>query len=724
MTGKRITIAGALILLALSWTSRAWSQAPTLELLRINTGEEPEIDGNLEDPVWEKATWFADFRQSVPHFEAPATEPTNVAFLLDDLYVYVAVRCDDSAPELIRAQKLRHRDNPSNDDHIQLIFDTYMDQIRGTIFVVNPLGAKEEGLVNGYHRYTWSWDEVWRVETQITDKGWQAEFRIPVRLLRYSGAAEQSWGINVKRVVRRKQEETYISPPAPPYDISSLNFAATLTGVKLGKRPRNLQFIPYVLGGALQESSSDTDEDENSTVSEFGFDVKYSLTSDLTLDATYNTDFAQVEADDEQVNLTRFSLFYPEKREFFLENSELFTFGHGGGPPGHGPEVTPFFSRRIGLQDDETVPINAGVRLTGKVGKQDIGVLTTLTGAVDDLDLPSAWYNVARIRRDLGGRSYVGGIVTASQRDTFRSTTFGVDGAWFITSDLSLRGDYLRVDANHTDDAQDAYNVALDLTTDPWGFLFSFREVDQDFEPDLGFVQREGYQKKQAVLRRSFRPEKWGVRRVSFRTFNNWYDSLEHGVQESARNNLNFELELENGDKLQGGVTRQFERLFEPFELDDELIFDAGDYSFVSYDVKYDSDRSRRWGFNGSATNGGFFDGDRSQLSGELWYVFNSHFRVSGSYSKYDIDTNHGDLDWHIWSARLSYTHSSTLSASSYVQFNSSTGARTLNLRLRWILRNDSNLFLVYNDRDEEPVIGPSLQAREIALKVNYRFFL
>jgi hypothetical protein len=701
----------------------AWAQVRNLECSRVAAGEAPKIDGDLSDPAWQRATWYGDFLQSVPDWGQPATEQTHVAFLYDNHNLYVAVRCDDDAPSLIRAHKLRYRDDPTTDDHVEVVFDTYRDQIRGAVFVVNPLGSKEEGLINGYENYTWSWDEVWDTRAKITERGWQAELRIPFRVLRYSSAPEQVWDVNVERVVRRKQETSYLVPPRPPFDISSLDYAATLSGLEITTHQRNLQLIPYVLGGWVRETDPDTGEQRSQTTDNEGFDVKYSITPGLTLDGTYHTDFAQVEADQEQVNLTRFSLFYPEKREFFLENAELFSFGHFSGRPDQ-PELAPFFSRRIGLYEGETVPIDAGVRLTGKVGRQDVGLLSVRTDALPGLDLPSAWYNVARVRRDLGDRSYVGFILTDSKRGDFRSTTFGLDSDFFLTRELSLRGDWLRVADNGPEDARNAYNLSLDLTSDFYGFLFGITQIDEGFNPDLGFVNRDGFRRKEALLRRSIRPERWGIRRVSFRSNNWWYDSLRHDLRESRSNALECEVELESGDMITVQTTREFERLFDPFALDPALVFPTGGYTYTSTELDYSSDDSRRMGFNAEATLGGFYDGTTRQLGGDAWYVFSPHLRTSGGIFNVHISSPHGGVDWNLWEARLDYTHSSTLSASAYMQYNSSNGSKVLNLRLRWILPHDSDLYLVYNDSREDLLGGPTLRGRELALKVNYRIFI
>jgi hypothetical protein len=343
---------------------------------------------------------------------------------------------------------------------------------------------------------------------------------------------------------------------------------------------------------------------------------------------------------------------------------------------------------------------------------------------VPELELDSAWYNVARVRRDLGGRDYVGAIVTNSRRGDFRSTTAGIDGAWFLTQDLSLFGDFLVVDDNGPGDSTTASYIALDLTTDRWGFLFSFREVEAGFDPDLGFVSRDGYRKKDASLRHSFRPAKWGIRRVTIRPNGSVHDSLIHGARESSNVSLNLEFELENGDEFAIRASRAFERLFEEFALDEDLVFPAGDYRFDTIDFGYESDRSRRWGTGAGVADGEFYDGDQRQLEGELWFVFNRHFRASGSYATFDISSEYGTIDWQLWALRVDYTHSSTLSASAFAQHNSSTGNTDLNLRLRKILRNDSDLFVVFNEREIEDELFGTLRERDFAVKISYRIFL
>jgi len=678
----------------------------------------PVIDGSLNDSLWQSAKWFSDFRQSDPHYGEPATERTSVAFAYDRQNIYLAVRCHDGDPDKIVATKLRHRDDPSQDDHIKVIFDTYRDQLRGTVFVVNPLGAKEEGQVNGYHHYNWDWNDVWEVSAKITADGWHAEFRIPLRVLRFNRADQQVWGLNVQRNICRKNEDVYLVPPEPPYDISSLNYAALLEGMTSLQPQRNLQLKPYGLIGQKYSGTSD----ETEWLAEAGVDLKYSVTSDLTLDVTTNTDFAQVEADDEQVNLSRFSLFFPEKREFFLENAQIFDFGEGGG--WRYPTLQPFFSRRIGLYEGRTVPIHVGVRLTGKVGRQDIGLLSVRTGAVDELDLSAAFYNVIRVRRNLVGRTYIGGIVTDSRRGDFHSTTLGVDGKWWWTPDLYLSGQFLTVLEDGLDEGNNHFRFDLDYTSDPFGFRLTHNEIGENFDPDLGFVRRTGIRNEDFSIRRSIRPGAWGIRRLSFRGMGNWYFSKSEERLESQEVGLHTEFEFESGDELQVWITRDFERLFDPFELDEDLIFPVGDYSFYQTRISFETTNARRWGLDAAVTFGQYYDGTQRQVELGVSYIFNQHIRAEGGFSNYHIDSERGSINWDLWNSRLEYTYSAHLSATAFFQYNSSNGAATFNFRIRLLHHNDSDLFIVFDERRIKDLDRWTVDGRDWVIKANYRFFL
>ena len=428
-----------------------------------------------------------------------------------------------------------------------------------------------------------------------------------------------------------------------------------------------------------------------------------------------------MESDTEQVNLSRFSLFFPEKREFFLENAQLFDVGEFGH---RSPEVLAFFSRRIGLHEEEDlVPMDVGARVTGKIGRQDIGLLSVRTGAVGELGVDSGLYSVVRVRRNLEGRSYIGGIFTDSRRGEFRSSTFGFDGDWYLTESLTLSGFMLSVEEPGREEGHLAWRTELDYTTDPFGFSISHSEVGENFEPDLGYVRRSGYRSNSVFLRRSFRPGRWGIRSYSFRGYGSMHTAMS-GPLESSRTGGRMEVEFESGDRFFLNVERNFERLFEPFELNDDITFPTGDYGFASANVSFHTEMSRRWTFSASAHAGQFYGGSRQGLGGSVRYIFSNHLSAEAGLSENRIATPHGDAQWQLWRARLTYTHNAYLSLSAFLQYNSSSGDAILNLRLRWIHRNDSDLFIVYNEVREHELDRWPLRNRDGVVKINYRIFL
>lgn len=670
-------------------------------------------DGALNEKAWSEAVWFSDFRQSVPNLGEKASERTETAILFDNEFIYVGVRCFDSEPDKIIANQLMHREDLQQDDHIRVIFDTYRDETRGTMFIVNSLGTKEEGQVGGYRNYNLDWNEVWEAGAQRFDKGWEAELAIPLRILRYKSGDDLTWGINIQRTIMRKVENVYIVPPTPPFDISSLNFAADLEGLSLKPVGINLQILPYVLAGVTRDEVAG--ETENNT--EVGLDAKYAITSDLVLDVTANTDFAQVEADTEQVNLTRFSLFYPEKREFFLENSSLFNFGGNN----YHPSVVPFFSRKIGLFQGETVPIELGLRLSGKMAGQDVGLLSVRTGDVDELGLDAAYYNVLRVKRNFDGRSYFGGIYTQSDRGGFSSKTYGADLSWWPTAGLNLMTEVVTVDQEDLEEQHSTFKLVADYTSDDFGYMLSHQEVGENFNPDLGFVRRHGYKENRIFLRKSGRPGNW-LRRYTLQYSGALIDNMED-IRESSDNNIELELDMESGDNFKTKYEKKFERLFDSFSVSDDLSFTPGDYDFSDLVFEFKSNESRKLFFNASAMFGEYYNADRRDLNFGLQYVVNRHFTAGVFADNYNIKSELGEeVDWTLIGVKMRLTLTPNFYVSSFVQYNSSTGNLILNLRLRLLYGKDSGLYLVFNEkRFEDQFDRWHLDSRQAIAKVNYR---
>jgi hypothetical protein len=670
-----------------------------------------KIDGAFNEKEWAKADWHRRFFQKVPVYGEKSTEKTEVAFLYDSENLYVAFRCFEEDPERIIATRLRHRDNPRRDDFIEVVLDTYNDKTKGYLFTVNPLGAREEAQLSN-SSYNWDWNEIWEASSLITKEGWQVEIKIPLKILRFAEKNMQVWGVNARRMIRHKREDIYLVPPDPAFDIVTLNYTARLSGLRDLNPERNIQVKPYLLG-----SSSETGENEIKFDSNYGADLKYAVNSDLTLDVTANTDFAQVESDSEQVNLSRFSLFYPEKREFFLENAQLFNFRGGNGE-------MPFFSRQIGMSDDEAVPIDIGARLSGKVGDNDIGFLSVKTAAVEEQEIDAGRYTVLRLRHNLQGRSYLGGIFTDSSQGELTSRTYGVDGKWFFNNYLSFSGNVIGVDENDLDEENMAMTGNLDYTSDPFGFGIVYNKIGKEFDPDLGYVRRKGFENNRLQLRRSVRTIGYPIRRFSINGSGNWLYSVD-GPLESSSKKARVDFDFESGERFSMNVNKQFERLFSPFSISDDITFIEGDYSFTRSSVSFSTSGIRRWRLSSSAAFGKFYDGDRTDLSSGVSYIVNNHLSLSASTSKYQINTSQGDIDWQIWKGRINYTHNANLSISGLVQYNSATGSTNANLRLRLIHKNDSDLFIVLNERRYQDELDRwHLENREGVVKVNYRFFL
>lgn len=669
------------------------------------------LDGSLDEQAWTDADWRGGFRQSSPHFDRPASEETSVAFLHDEQFLYIAMRNSCTRPEEIVATRLRHRDNPWKDDFVQIILDTYQDQTRGYIFTVNPLGAREEGQVNGARRYNWDWNDVWEAEAAITPDGWQVEIRIPLKILRFSPESPHGWGVNVRRMILAKREDVYLSPPQPPHDISSLNFTVRMRGVSELHPDRNVQIKPYILAGAAR--GTDVEEGFQTNM---GADLKYAVTNDLTLDLTAFTDFAQVEDDDQVVNLSRFSISYPEKREFFLENAQIFTMRDNG-------SLRPFFSRRIGIYEEETVPIDTGARLSGKLAGSDVGLMLVRTGAVDSLDLDAATYGVARARRYIDGRSWVGGLFTNSSRGDFNSTTWGVDGQWYFTEALNAYGQYVDVRRDDLDTEHDSWNAGIDYTTEPLGLSASILDVGENFDPDLGYVRRPGSQSRSFSARRTLLIHNDLVRTISTNFGSGWVDDTA-GDLESRSLNLRSEVNFQDGSEIEFMVDNDFDRLDEAFELDESLIFPAGRYDFTRYEGQYRTSWSNPWQFNAGFNVGRYYDAERADFWVGYSHAVTRHLIVSGNTTSYRIDSPHGELGWQVWRGRLTYIHNAWLSIASYFQYNSSSGVASANIRLRLIHGDDSDLFIVYNERQNNDLNRWVTEARQAVIKINYRLFL
>ena len=466
----------------------------------VKLSEGIRIDGELDEPVYQEVPAITDFIQQLPDEGALATEKTEAWIMFDETNMYVSARAWDSAPESEWiANELRRDGNQIRQNDLFLVmFDTFYDRRNGVAFQTTPLGARSDFAMTNEGNPNLDWNTVWDVRTGRFEGGWTVEMEIPFKSLRYQADPVPVWGVQLRRGIRRKGEMAYLTPlpisaaggSAGTAGIFRISAAGTLVGLELPSAKRNIEVKPYAIGGVTKDVAANPLVG-NERSGDFGLDVKYGITESLTADFTYNTDFAQVEVDEQQVNLTRFNLFFPEKREFFLEGRGIFDFARGGfrssaggGFFGGGNAPTLFYSRRIGLQGSEMVPIFGGGRVTGKVGAVDVGALTIQTDDELVSGGESTNFTVARVKRDILRRSAIGGIFTnrsVSLSGEGASRTYGADATFAFYENLEMLGYYAKTETPGLVDEDTSYQARFVYGGDRYGMQVDHLLVEDNF---------------------------------------------------------------------------------------------------------------------------------------------------------------------------------------------------------------------------------------------------
>ncbi len=662
--------------------------------------EAPRIDGHLDEILWTSIEPIQTFTQVWPETGQPSTEPTQVRIAYDRDYLYFAFSNLDGSPSLIRAQNMERGGRNDRDDHVYIGLDTYRDGRNAYLFEMNALGTQDDATITdeGLTIDSFSWDAVFRSETVIDERGWSLEVAIPFRQLRFPEGDDLSFGLMLSRTINRKNER--VMWPAIGLDRGS-SFAAlatvsqygVLSGLKDVRRGRNLEIKPYTIAGGQQERESLAlpTGDPNFTY-DAGFDLKYGLTSNLTLDATVNTDFAQVEADNVQINLSRFSLFFPEKREFFLERSGLFEHGASG-------TTQTFFSRRIGLDEN----ILAGARLTGQVGRVSLGVLNIETGGDLGQILGDSSTNntVARVRTDLTPGATVGGIVT-NRSDAFGyNRALGVDGLVRFGQNSIVSGWATQVWDSDPGRSSAAGEVFGRLATDRVGGSLQLASVGRTYQPALGFVRRRDYRLARGAF--FYRPQVSltalpSIRRIGADVDASGYWGLD-GTLQSTEAELGGQVEFKGRDQVSGGIRHQFERLDAPFTIRAGQTVPVDDYSFVTAFARGETDSSRPLFVSGRIQGGGFFSGTRVELGASAGWRQSKHLALETSigHSIIDLDQGDGTFTATVGSLSALTAFSRTLFGRTLIQYDNFSKQLRANLRLNWIHTPGSDLFVVFN---------------------------
>jgi len=677
-----------------------------------DAGERVALDGRLSEGLWSAAPPAGDFRQREPLEGEPATEPTEVRVLYDDDNLYVGIVAYDSEPERVVARILQ-RDKLmepvgfgtglqfAGDDGVAVLLDPFHDHRNAVIFATNANGAELEALLTDEGSLNIDWRGVWEVAAARTAEGWSAEIAIPWRTLRYPDTDGEPWGINVFRMIRRKNEETLLrSWQREGGGFHRVSRAAHLTGLEgLPRQGLNLEAKPFLLTGKRAEVDELGVRTSTGT-NEAGLDLKSELRPGLLLDLTLNTDFAQVEVDDEQVNLTRFDLFFPEKREFFLENAGIFEFGVASNPF-EPPAFQMFFSRRIGIvegEDDEEareVPILGGARLTGRVGAQTLGLLSVFTDASSGL--PRERFSVARVKRDVGESGYVGAMVVDRRSTDTWNTATGVDAQYTLGEAWVLDG-YVAGMSTGGGARGWSYRLAYEYTGERWGSFLNHLAVSPDAEAEAGFITRTDYRKTDLYGMRRWRPDALGLRKADVWVGGTYATTVLGSRTQDWASGVALNPEWESGETFTLMLNAAETVVDEAFELTDSVEVPVGRYR--ADHVAWFANTSRgRWislGSNGMVSR--FHGGHLASVGGTLDLAPSPRVALRLGFTRNDVSVPDGAFTADIASVRVSYSFSTRFTTNALVQYNSLDRQLSTNVRLNFIHRPGSDLFLVFTE--------------------------
>ena len=700
----------------------------TIRAVRVTTPL--RIDGALDEPLYSSVPPISDFIQQEPREGEPATEKTEVWLAFDDENVYVSFRCWESEPGQMIANEMR-RDGPNmwqGNDIVTFMFDTFYDRRNSVNFVTNALGARQDGQVTNERQWNGDWNTVWEVRAGRFEGGWTVEVAVPFKSLRYRPGRAQIWGFNAFRTNRWKNEISFVTRVPAARGQSALyqgSVEATVVGLEVPTGSRNLELKPYAISDVTTNRASGVSNDVSGDI---GLDAKYGLTQNLTADFTYNTDFAQVEADEQQVNLTRFSVFFPEKRDFFLENQGLFAFGGaaaGGFAAANSDVPILFYSRRIGLNDGQPVPIIAGGRTTGRVGRYSLGLVDMQTD--NDRGVRSTNFSVVRLKRDLLRRSSIGLLLTGrsvGQSGAGTNGVYGFDGTFGFYDDLNINTYWARSRTDRRTGNDISFRGQLDYNGDRYGVQVEQLNVGEDFNPEVGFLRRRDMRRSTALLRFSPRPQRIASVRKFFYQGSMDYITNGRGHLETRESSGEFAIEFQNSDRLSVNMTDSYEFLPRPFDITPDITLPVGGYSFRNVHVQMNLGQRRKVSGQFAMDRGSFYSGHKTTLSLSRGRMnAGSRLSLEPAYLLNVVDLKEGSFTSQLVGSRVTYTMTPMMFTSALLQYNSSSHALSANVRLRWEYRPGSEFFIVYNeDRDTLARRFPELSGRALILKINRLF--
>lgn len=691
----------------------------------------PIIDGEvLQDELWQTIPSFGNMIQNQPNSGQPATEKTEIRIAYTNTTFYLSAVCYDSQPDKLFVSDARRDASLDDMDAFIFILDTYHDGQNGFVFGTNSVGIEYDAQVDNEGQgnfnnnrqqggtiggFNLNWDASWEVKTQVGDYGWSAEFAIPFRTIRFKSGEDVTWGANFQRNIRKTNEIDFWAPMPVLFNLYRVSLEGTLTGLNV-KNPGNLKFIPYALGAVSRNFEN---EDKANLRGDVGADVKYSITPALTLDLTYNTDFAQVEVDDQQVNLDRFNLFFPEKRPFFLENAGLFTVGSPG-------EVDLFFSRRIGIDENGgVVPIIGGARLSGRIKNTNVGFLNMFTDEVEKDDSTTIFRNnftVARVNHEfIGKRSSIGGAFvnrTGLETEGDYNHTFAVDGRYGIGKKAQLSGFYAKTATPGIESADHSFRFSSRYQWDGWIITGAYTEVGEGFNPEVGFLQRSAFRKIEGLVFYNWRAKedsKFLENRphISYRSYWDF-----EGFQQTGFLHIDNHWVWKNGLELHTGVNFTTEGVSEDFEIFPDVIVPKGTYKHAESQLVFFTNPSKPVSFRVFSIMGGSFGGSRLINNFSLNFRFGDKFNSEFGYSRNDFYLPNGDFTANVARARLSYSFTPRIFTQGLFQYNNVADIFSANVRFGWLQQANTGLFIVYNENRD----GGAVRDRSFVIKYSRMF--
>jgi len=729
-----------LILCLVLFAGRAWAHDVDgkRSIIAVRTETPLKVDGLLNDPAWQNALFQGQFTQREPEEGAPASEKTEIGFLYNEKNLYIGIKCYDSEPDKIIAREMRRDAIVDDDDYFEIVLDTYHDHRSAYYFITNPQGVKREAIMANEGRdYNPAWDGVWSCKAKITEEGWFIEIAIPWKTLRFAEGNSSAWGFNCARMIRRKNEHVYWQLIPRDFGrgagIFRLSEAGSLEGIADVKMGGNLELMPHFLGGLENDSNTNFTTDR---LSDIGLDAEVALTANLALDLTLNTDFAQVEADQEQVNLTRFSLYYPEKRDFFLEGAEVFSFGGGGGSPWHrgGSNMDLYYSRRLGLVDGHEARILGGAKMVGKIGKYQVGVMNILTDDVtyreEDVTttVNAANFTVVRLRRDILQRATIGMMFLNKEdlHSSYFNRSLGIDGHIPLSRYFTMAG-YLAATFGPEENKQNmSGRLSLDYNSDLWRASASHLDIGARFNPEVGFIRRTDFRLSNASIEYSPRPKGSSVIRQFGYQLEGSYRSDHDNRMLDNEIEASFSIEFQNSARFSVNMQRESEYIDYDWEVREGFLIPEGTYTGFVYSLNAQSDKSRAIAGGIDIDYGSYYSGHQMSFGLDSTITRIRRLRMELDYRHNYIRLPEGSFRTNTFGLRMFYFFSTDLYVKAYMQWNDdkyyNAGRERIvsDILLRWIYSPACNLYVVYNDAR---LIGPGnneIVNRTLMVKVTY----